>query len=69
MISFTHAVSFACCIDICETLSLTLRGEQRSRVLENRVLTELFGLAREELMKEQNKKLRRRSNKTRRNGR
>jgi hypothetical protein len=32
----------------CETLSLTLREEQRLRVSENRVLRKIYGLKREE---------------------
>jgi hypothetical protein len=36
----------------CETWSLTLRDEHRLRVFENRVLTRLFGLKRDEVMGE-----------------
>jgi hypothetical protein len=36
----------------CETLSLTLRKEQRLRVLENRVLRRIFGSKRDEATRE-----------------
>jgi hypothetical protein len=34
--------NFACCFVWCETLSVTLRGKRRLRVLENRVLRKVF---------------------------
>jgi hypothetical protein len=34
----------------CETWSLTLRGEHRLRVFENRVLRRIFGLKRDEVI-------------------
>jgi hypothetical protein len=34
----------------CQTWSLTLRGEQRLRMFENRVLRRIFGLKREEVV-------------------
>jgi hypothetical protein len=36
----------------CEALSLTLRGEHRLRVFENKVLRRIFGPKRDELMGE-----------------
>jgi hypothetical protein len=36
----------------CETWSLTLRGEHRLRVFENRVLKRIFGLKRDGVMGE-----------------
>ena len=33
----------------CETWSLTLRGEQRLRVFENKVLRKIFGAKRDEI--------------------
>jgi hypothetical protein len=40
---------FACCFYRCETLSLTLREENRLRVFESRVLRKMFGSPRDEL--------------------
>jgi hypothetical protein len=34
---------------LCETSSLTLRGEYRLRVFDNRVLRRIFGLKRDEV--------------------
>jgi hypothetical protein len=36
----------------CETWSLTLRGEHRLRVLQNKVLRRIFGLKKDEVMGE-----------------
>jgi hypothetical protein len=35
---------------VCETLSLTLRGEHRLRVFENRVLRRIFGPKRDDII-------------------
>jgi hypothetical protein len=47
--------NFACFLDGCETLSLTLREKRRLRGFENRVLRRIFGPKRDEVTGQWNK--------------
>jgi hypothetical protein len=44
-----YKTNFTCCLNGCETWTLTLREEHRLRVSENRVLRRIFGPKRDEV--------------------
>ena len=41
--------NFACCLESCEALSLTLKEEQRLRLYRNRMLRKVFGVKTDEV--------------------
>jgi len=47
--NYIQMYNFAVVLYECETWSLTLRGERRLRVFENRVLRRIFGRKRDEV--------------------
>jgi len=47
--SDTQNYNFACCLEGCEALSLTLKEEQRLRLYENKLLRKVFGAKTDEV--------------------
>jgi len=50
--SDTQNYNFACCLERCEALPLTLKEEQRLRLYKNRMLRKVFGAKTDEVTRE-----------------